>query len=72
MGMVVPTYYSADMVRALPDDGRRYEVVHGELLVTPAPRAWHQEIVKRLLVRLDAYLSCQAVGHVLASPADIS
>ena len=36
MGMAV-TYYTADMVRALPDDGKRYETVHGELLVTPAP-----------------------------------
>jgi hypothetical protein len=24
-----------DMVRAMPDDGNRYEVVYGELLVTP-------------------------------------
>ncbi|MBE0591576.1 MAG: Uma2 family endonuclease [Gemmatimonadales bacterium] len=71
MGMAV-TYYSADMVRALPDDGRRYEVVHGELLVTPAPRAWHQEVVKRLLVALELYLSRYPAGHVLASPADIS
>ena len=39
MGMAAPAYYTADMVRALPDDGKRYETVHGELLVTPAPRA---------------------------------
>jgi hypothetical protein len=37
MGMPSPLYYSADMVRALPEDGNRYETVHGELLVTPAP-----------------------------------
>jgi hypothetical protein len=37
MGMAAPTYFTADMVRALPDDGNRYETVHGELLVTPAP-----------------------------------
>jgi len=71
MGMAV-TYYTADMMRALPDDGQRYELVHGELLVTPAPRPWHQEIVKRLLVALEGYLSRRPIGHVLASPADIS
>lgn len=27
MGMAAPIYYTADMVRALPDDGNRYEVV---------------------------------------------
>ncbi len=71
MGMAV-SYYTADQVRALPDDGQRYEVVHGELLVTPAPRAWHQEIVVRLLMDLRAYTSRTGIGHVLASPADIS
>jgi len=70
--MASPTFYTADMVRALPDDGRRYETVHGELLVTPAPRLVHQRVVRRLLVALDRYLSRWAVGEVFASPADIS
>ena len=72
MGMAAPAYYSAEMVRQLPDDGNRYEVVHGELLVTPAPRLAHQLLVKRLLVALDAYLERAPVGQVLSSPADIS
>ena len=42
MDMVAHAYYTADMVRALPDDGNRYETVYGELLVTPAPRLLHQ------------------------------
>jgi hypothetical protein len=29
--------WTADMVRALPDDGNRYEVIDGELFVTPDP-----------------------------------
>jgi Uma2 family endonuclease len=72
MGMAVPIYYSADMVRALPDDGNRYETVHGELLVTPAPRLWHQEIVSRLFVKLHAYLDGHPAAHLFHSPADIS
>lgn len=72
MGMAAPVYYSADMVRALPDDGNRYETVHGELLATPAPRAWHQEIIMRLAHDLVTYVRRQGVGNVLASPADIS
>jgi len=39
MRMAAPAYYTAQMVRALPDDGQRHEVVQGELLVTPAPQA---------------------------------
>jgi Uma2 family endonuclease len=70
--MAAPIYYTADQVRALPDDGNRYEVVRGELLVTPAPRALHQEVIRRLLVRLSLYLETEPVGHVLPAPADIS
>jgi Uma2 family endonuclease len=70
--MSAPVYYSADMVRALPEDGKRYETVHGELLVTPAPRAWHQEIVQRLNFALSRYVEREKVGHLFASPADIS
>ena len=72
MGMAAPTYYTADMVRALPDDGNRYETVHGELLVTPSPGLWHQELVFRLHVAVHEYLKVYPVGHVLHSPADIS
>ena len=72
MGMAAPIYYSADMVRAMPDDGSRYEVVYGELLVTPAPRLWHQVLTKRLSFALENYLRREPVGVVLASPADIS
>ncbi|MGH7498414.1 MAG: Uma2 family endonuclease [Gemmatimonadales bacterium] len=70
--MAAPVYYTADMVRALPDDGNRYEVVYGELLVTPAPRLWHQVVVQRLSVAIDLYLRSEPVGMVLAAPADIS
>src|SRR6478752_2752675 len=72
MGMAASVYYTADMVRAMPDDGNRYEVVYGELLVTPSPRLWHQQLVGRLHVALATYLEIHPVGVVLASPADIS
>ncbi len=72
MAMVAPVYYTADMVRALPDDGNRYEVVHGELLVTPSPRLLHQEVLGRLGVALWQYLETKSIGRVYFSPADIS
>ena len=72
MRMVAPTFYTADMVRAFPEDGNRYETVHGELLVTPAPRAWHQVIVQRLSATVSAYCARVGVGYVFHSPADIS
>ncbi len=68
MGMPAPRYYTAEMVRDLPDDGNRYEVVYSELLVTPAPRLWHQVLVQRLTVALDGYLRTEPVGVVLTAP----
>lgn len=72
MGMASPAFYTAEMVRALPDDGNRYETVHGELLVTPAPRPPHQVVLSRLFLRLGRYLEENPIGVVLSSPADIS
>jgi Uma2 family endonuclease len=72
MGMAAPIYYTAEMVRALPDDGQRYETVHGELLVTPAPRMWHQVVVERLRDAVNAYLQRHLEWYVFAVPADVS
>ena len=72
MSMASPVYYTAEMVRALPDDGNRYETVHGELLVTPAPRPFHQVVAQRLAFALDPYTRAHGLGQVFLSPADIS
>jgi Uma2 family endonuclease len=70
--MAAPIYYYAEMVRSLPEDGKRYETVHGELLVTPAPRLWHQVVLGRLYFGIAQYLAENRVGQLLSSPADIS
>jgi Uma2 family endonuclease len=72
MGMAAPIYWTAEMVRALPDDGNKYECVYGELLVSPAPRPWHEVIVTRLLIILTAYVERERVGYVFGSRSDIS
>src|SRR5437660_6271076 len=68
----VAHYWTPEEVRALPDDGKRYEVVAGELLVTPAPKLPHQEAVGWLYRILREYLDRVAIGHVLFSPADLT
>jgi Uma2 family endonuclease len=71
MGMSAPSrIWTADEVYDLPDDGNRYEVVDGVLLVSPAPRLRHQRVVRRLLVTLDAYLSAHPVGEVFTAPLE--
>ncbi len=63
--------YTVDEVLAFPSDGNRYELVHGELLVTPAPRLRHQEVAGDLYFRLRTYLGDRAEVRVFFSPADI-
>jgi Uma2 family endonuclease len=48
----------------LPDDGNTYEVVHGELFVTPAPRARHQQIVVVLARIIGRYVDAHGLGDV--------
>ena len=48
----------------LPDDGNKYEVVRGELFVTPAPTAEHEELAAVLGRILDRYVERQTLGRV--------
>jgi Uma2 family endonuclease len=72
MGMPAQnTEWTAEMVRALPEDGNRYEVLDGALLVSPAPRHAHQRALRLLYDQLAPYVHEQHLGEVLWSPADI-
>lgn len=73
MPAMEPLYWTAEMVRALPDDGKRYETLFGELVVTPAPAGPHQLAVQRLHIALALYeRRVPAMGATFLSPADIS
>ena len=67
----LPTEWTVDMVRALPDDGNRYEVIDGELFVTPAPSLVHQRAVVELLDIVRPYVKAHGIGEALISPADV-
>ena len=51
--------------------GERWELVDGEVLVTPSPHWLHQRIVVRLTVLLDAYVRRFGIGEVFSSPLDV-
>ncbi len=63
--------WTREEVLALPDDGNRYELVDGELLVSPSPIRLHQRAVKHLLRLVDDYVIAHRLGEALDSPADI-
>ena len=56
---------------ALPDDGNRYEVIDGELFVTPAPTWRHQDAVLQLRDLVVEYLRRERVGYAFVAPADV-
>ncbi|GAA4987103.1 Uma2 family endonuclease [Nonomuraea thailandensis] len=45
--------FTIDDLLAIPDDGNRYELFNGSLLVSPAPSRVHQRVVYRLQRLLD-------------------
>ena len=69
MPISLPTY-TVDMVRAFPDDGNRYELVQGMLLVTPAPAPNHQIVIARLLTALNTYLGSRGPA-IAVGPGEI-
>lgn len=72
MGMPATAHdWTAEMVRALPEDGNRYEVVDGELFVTPAPILPHQLAIAELHLLLAAYLREANLGDVIFAPSDL-
>jgi Uma2 family endonuclease len=56
--------WTLEEMHRLPDDGNRYELVRGELFVTPAPTDEHETILARLTRILDPYVAANGLGFV--------
>lgn len=56
---------------AMPEDGNRYEVIEGELIVSRAPGLTHQSMSMNLAVNIKNFLSQNPIGEVWTTPGVI-
>ncbi|HET9255068.1 MAG TPA: Uma2 family endonuclease [Pseudonocardiaceae bacterium] len=66
MSVSASTPFTVHDLEGMPDDGRRYELIDGELLVSPAAGLRHQTVALRLYRLLDD--ACPGELYVLAAP----
>ena len=66
-----PGSWTYDDYCALPDDGNRYEILEGELVMVPAPGEPHQFASMALSVALYVFIMANRLGRLYAAPFDI-
>ncbi len=71
MGTEVIPKLSFEEFRRLPLDGKRYELIHGEVRVTPAPVTRHQAVVQNLSGNLWPFVIKNRLGEVWTAPLDV-
>ena len=55
----------------LPEDGKRYELIEGEIFVSPAPSTRHQTVSMRLSAALFEALDKPGLARIFAAPTDL-
>ena len=61
---VAVKHWTLEELHSLPDDGNKYEIIHGELFVSPAPTDPHETIAARLTRLIDPYVEANDLGLV--------
>ena len=56
---------------AIPEDGKRYEVVSGVLYMSPAPNMGHQGITVEIVVYLHRFVQEAGLGRIFEAPTDV-
>lgn len=63
--------FTAEDYRRMEDDGKRYQVINGSLIMAPSPRWNHQQLLRRLVKALEMHLSATDQGELCFSPFDV-
>ena len=70
-----PAHAAAELLtvedyRATPE-GSRYQLLEGDLIMSPAPNRFHQDVVLNLIDLLRGYLRAHPVGRIYVAPFDV-
>jgi Uma2 family endonuclease len=63
--------WTVEAINAIPEDGNRYEVIDGELFVTPAPTWSHQRVSAKLFAAIYTY-ACTLALDAIYAPASVT
>lgn len=71
MAVIVAPKLTYSDLQSMPYDGKRYELLDGEVYMTPSPNTQHQRIVGRLHLILHEFGERSRAGEVLLAPLDV-
>jgi Uma2 family endonuclease len=71
MGTEIIPKLTYEAFRQLPGDGKRYELIHGEVHLTPSPSTRHQLILWNLSLSLGTYMQSARLGVLAFAPLDV-
>ncbi len=63
--------FKAEDIWDSPDDGNRYEVIDGELYVSPPPNRWHQRVLSRLHTIISPGVVRDNLGEMYFAPIGV-
>jgi Uma2 family endonuclease len=63
--------FTYEDLEQFPDDGKRREIIGGELYTMPSPSTRHQRIVLRIVNSIYNFLEEYPLGEVFVSPIDV-
>ncbi|MCX8009543.1 MAG: Uma2 family endonuclease [Ignavibacteria bacterium] len=62
--------YTFEDYEKLPE-GSPFQLIDGELIITPAPIPYHQQLCKKIFIELSKYVEREKIGELLFSPIDV-
>lgn len=63
--------HTYDDFRSIPEDGHRYELIFGEIVISPSPHTKHQHALGELFTRMKQFVHERQLGRVYFAPVDV-